>query len=417
MTRLNKFTRLRRYYDGTIYDDSAFKLAHKLYAETKSLLSFLARAVDLDVALIPGVMGAWALEEGTPEAIAKAQTQLYEWSKWAIMGDEWLEDGATLGEAMLKIVPDEVNRTITMQRLKPELCMLVEQHADSETGERVNLALIIDRAAIDEDGKPYEYAEVITPAQVRTYKNGAPTGYAGNPDRYDNPLLFVPVLKAENDSGCRPTFAKTLPQLDSVNELASYLANIIGRHAEPQWVISGADQGELQKGGGNAWFLPTGAKAEALLAQVDVPGVLEFVRELKQETKANLPELAFDDLRTKAQIATDTLDIQLAELNAKIWKMRRRYDSGLIDAHRMAAMAGLMLGIPGLETLLAPHKLDESRPVRPISPQEQMALEQMQLALEMQKSISSGDAMTGLSAVDPTAKQDQPVDHQADSNA
>lgn len=416
MARLSKFARLRRYCDGTIYDDSSFKLAHKLYAETKSLLSFLARAVDLDVALVPGVMGAWALEEGTPEAIVKAQAQLYEWSKWPIVGDEWLEDGATLGEAMLKIVPDEVNRTITMQRLKPELCMLAEQHMDSETSESVALALIIDRSAIDEEGKPYEYAEIITPRQIRTYKNGAPQGYAGNPDRYDNPLRFVPVLSVKNDSGCRPTFAKTLPQLDSVNELASFLANIIGRHAEPQWVIAGADQGELQKGGSNAWFLPAGAQAEALLAQVDVPGTLEFVRELKMETKSNLPELAFDDLRSKAQIATETLEIQLVELNAKIWKMRRRYDSTLIDAHRMAAMAGLMMRIPGLETLLDPHKLDESRPVRPISAQEQIALEQSKLALEMQKSISAGDAMTGLVT---SGAQDAPaqVDNQADNNA
>lgn len=395
-SRLNTFMQYRRYYSGKVYEDSSFKLAHKLYAETKALLSFLARAVDLDVGLVPGVMAPWALAEGTPQAIMDAQKTLYEWSSWDTEGDSWLEDGATCGEAMIKIVPDLDLRQVQMRRIKPELCLLTK-HLDPETQTIVDLALIIDRSATDSEGKNYEYAEAITPTEIRTYWNGAPHGYNGNPDRYDNPLGFVPVVQTKNDSECRPTFAKALPQVDSVNEMASYLGDIIGRHVEPQWAAFGVEEGALTRSGHNTWFVPNpDAKIEALLAAIDIKGTLEFVQELKGETKSNLPELAFDDLRAKDQIATETLEVQLIELDVKIWKMRRRYDAGLVDAHKMAALAAIASGIPDLAVLLAPHGFDWQRPVRPKSRLEEIREEEAELNLELLRSASSPEGMTAL---------------------
>lgn len=391
LQRVGKFSTYRRFVDGTIYRDSNFRLAHQLYAETKALFSFLARAVDLDIALVPGMMAPWALNEDTPNAILAAQAQLYEWSSWPIVSDEWLEDGASLGEAMLKIVP--VPGMVQLQRLKPELCMLTA-HLDPATKQTVDLALIIDRAALDNTGERYEYAEAITPTQIRTYYNGDPHGYNGNPDRYDNPLGFVPVVATSNDSECRPTFAKTLEQITSVNEFASYLGETIGRAIDAQWAITGAEQSDLTKSGGNVWFLPSGAELQAVIAQIDIPGALSFIQEVKMETKSNLPELAFDDLRSKAQIATETLEVQLVELDAKIWKMRRRYDQGLIRAHQMAALAAGLTGVQGLGPLLMPHNMDFKRPVRPISRLEQISIEQAELGLEMSRRLASGENMT-----------------------
>jgi len=391
LQRVGKFTTYRRFVDGTIYRDNNFRLAHQLYAETKALFSFLARAVDLDIALVPGVMGPWALDEDTQGAILDAQKQLYEWSSWPIVSDEWLEDGAALGEAMLKIVPSP--GMVQLQRLRPELCMLTA-HLDPATKQTVDLALIIDRAAIDNTGARYEYAEAITPEQIRTYYNGDPHGYNGNPDRYDNPLGFVPVVATANDSECRPTFAKTLEQITSVNEFASYLGETIGRAIDAQWAITGAEQSDLTKSGGNVWFLPSGAELQAVIAQIDIPGALSFIQEVKTETKSNLPELAFDDLRSKAQIATETLEVQLVELDAKIWKMRRRYDQGLIRAHQMAALAAGLTGVQGLGPLLMPHNMNFKRPVRPISRLEQIQIEQAELGLEMSRRLASGEGMT-----------------------
>lgn len=397
-TRVHRFTRLRRYYDGSIYADSQFKLAHKLYAQTKALFQFLARAVDIDIALIPGVMGPWELQESTAADIIGAQQRLYDWSDWATAGDDWLEDGATLGEAMLKIVPTE--GAVQMQRLKPELCLLTK-HMDPGTQQQIDLALIVDRSSKDASGEYYEYAEVITPMQIRTYKDGEPHPFAMDPesglmvDRYPNPLGFVPVLRTKNDTECRPTFSKLMPQLNSVNEMASYLSDIIGRHAEPQWAAFGVEPSDMTKGGGNVWFMPSpDAKMQAILAEIDIEGTLKFIEAIKDESKANLPELAFDDLRAKDQIATETLEVQLVELDAKIWKMRRRYDAGLVRAHQMAAMAATIYGAGELAPLLKPHSLSYRRPVRPVSRLEQIREEEAELALEMQKTLVRGEAMT-----------------------
>lgn len=392
--RAASFGQYRRYYSGKIYDDTAFKLAHKLYAQTKALLSFLARAVDLDVALVPGVMAPWQLAEGTPPAMMQAQATLYEWSSWDTEGDIWLEDGTTCGEAMLKIVPDVQMSRIKMQRIKPEICLLTK-HIDPATQMTIDLALIVDRGQTDSEGKPYEYGEAITPMEIRTYWNGAPHGYNGNPDRYPNPLQFVPVVQAKNDAECRPTFSKALPQVDSVNELASYLGNIIGRHAEPQWAAFGVEQADMKKDGNNVWFFPPiDSKLQAILADVDVEGTLKFIQELKEETKSNLPELAFDDLRAKDQIAAETLEIQLIELDAKIWKMRRRYDAAMVDAHMMSAMAAVAYGFGDIAVLLAPHRFDWKRPVRPISKLEQIRTQEAELNLALLQSSLSGDGMT-----------------------
>lgn len=403
--------RNRHYYAGTIYDDSGFRLAHKLYAQTKALYSFLGRAVDLDVALLPGVMGPWALAEGTPRAITAAQALLYEWSNWATEGDDWLEDGTITGEPMLKIVPDPELRIVQLQRLRPEVAILVH-HIDPETGQPGELALIVDPEATDATGQRYEYAEAITPSQIRTYRNGEPWGYDGQPDRYENPLGFVPVIKSKNDTDARPTFAKVLPQLNSVNELASYVHNIIGRHAEPQWAAFGVEQSELVRGH-NVWFFPNpSAKLEAILAEIDVEGALSFIQEIKGEVKGNLPELVFDDLRTHSQIATETLEIQLVELDAKIWRMRRRYDAALIQAHQLAAITAGIYGITDLAALLAPHGMDYKRPVRPISRLEQIQLESAELGLEGLRHLGSGEGMTnavngGTTADIETAPEEQ----------
>lgn len=387
----------RHYYEGTIYQDSQFRLAHKLYAATKALFLPLARAVDLDVALIPGVMGPWALDKRATAAQIAAQALLYRWSDWDVVADTWLEDGCTMGEGYLKIVPGD--GMVQLQRLDPASCLMTK-HLDLESHAMTDLALIVDPQA-DAAGEMYEYAEAITPGQIRTYRNGAPWGFEGRPDRWENPLGLVPVVRALHDAHARPTFAKCLPQLDSVNELASYLADIIGRHAEPQWAAIGVEQGELIKSGSNVWYLPGGADIKAILATIDVSGTLEFIKTIGVEMKGTLPELVFDDLRAKDQIAAETLKVQLIELFAKIWKSRRRYDAALIEAHHLAALSAEIMGISGIEALLEAHETDDQRPVLPESRLQAIEVETAELALEAQRHLLRGEAVTN-TAVAPT---------------
>ena len=379
--RKTKYIKYRRYYDGTIYSDSAFKLAHKLYAQTKALYSFLARVVDLDVALVPGLSNSWELE-GDNQEILNARNQLYHWSNWSIAGDSWVEDGVILGEAMIKVVPDVNLGTIQLQRLQPENCLIIG-----------NMAIIADNQRVDDAGVVFEYAEVITPESIRTFKNSEPFDY-GFGAMYDNPVGLIPIVTVENDTDARPTFAKMLPQLDSVNELASYLADIIGRHAEPQWAAFGVEQGDLTKSGNNVWFFPNpSSKLEAIIAAVDIEGTLKFIETIKNETKSNLPELAFDDLRAKDQIATESLKVQLIELQAKIVKMRRHYDNALVHAHQMAAIIGEAYGINDLSALLQPHRIKTDRSILPVNELDEIRLEEARLGLEMQRRLSNGDGI------------------------
>jgi hypothetical protein len=380
--RKTKYIKYRCYYNGTIYSDSSFKLAHRLYAQTKALYSFLARVVDLDVALVPGLSNSWELD-GDNKEILSARNQLYDWSNWSIAGDSWVEDGVILGEAMIKIVPSIDMGTIQMQRLAPENCLTIGA-----------MAIIADNTRIGDDGVMFEYAEVITPETIRTFRNSEPWDY-GFGAMYDNPIGLIPIVIVENDTDARPTFAKMLPQLDSVNELASYLNDIIGRHNEPQWAAFGVEQSDLTKSGDNVWFFPNpNSKLEAIIAAVDIDGALRFIQEIKLETKSNLPELAFDDLRAKDQIATESLKVQLIELIAKIVKMRRRYDNALVHAHQMAAIIGESYNIGDLSALLQPHRIKTDRSILPVNELDEIRLEEARLGLEMQRRLSSGEGMS-----------------------
>lgn len=397
--RHNELDRREGYYDGSVYKGikKAFGdlgiLTPRLYKGIKTLYLHLFRAVDVDAGLIPG---GWAWPEGSPAAWETARQQVFGWSKWNTQGVLYVHYGAQFGLSGIKVVDVRETGQIQLVPCSPEYFMLVPTSSYDPTPA---LAFWLEHREID--GETVEYAEVITPDLVRIFVNGKPAPLDGLEAEYPNQLGFVPYVEVKHKETGDPlgeaTYQMAIPLLDEVNELASYLADIIKKHAEPQWAISGAEASEMVKSGDNVWFLPAGAKAEPLVANVDIGGVGEFLDRIDANVKSSLPELAFDELKAKTQIATATLEIQLMELTLKIKRCRPNYDQGLVDALRMAGRAAATMGLGDIVALddeaLA---LDESRPILPINELDQIALENARLGLEANRRMLSGDGMTGL---------------------
>lgn len=373
--RVKELARRRAYYDGSVYGDLRDRLRWmypRLYRGIKPLYLPLSRAVDVDAGIIPG---GWKLPDDAPRDWEPAIRQVLDWSGWSTDGVLYVHYGAQYGLSGLKLADLRDDRRVVIKPVDPSRFMLVYGSPyDADP------AMSIYCEHRTEAGAICEHAEIITPDEVRTYRDGQLVGVAGRDGSYRNELGFVPYVEVRHIETGDPlgeaTYQKAIPMLDEVNQLASYLADIIAKHVEPQWAIFGAEPGEMTKSGDNIWFIPAGGDARPLVAPIDIDGVLAFVKEMADNVHGSLPELAFDELRSKDQIATATVELQLMELTLKVKRCRPNYDHGLARALRLAGRAAAAMGISELGTLDDDaFGFDAERPVLPLDPKTMLELE------------------------------------------
>lgn len=381
--RQEHFSSLEGYYSGEAYKGFTTKyraFGPRLYKNVRALYLPLARAVDVDAGIVPA---RWSFAADAPAAWTTARDVVFGWSKWQTNGVLYVHYGAVYGCAGLKVSDLRADKKLVITPLSP-LCFMLE--AASEYDPTPARAFYVDSRYTA--GEEYEYAEVLTPDEIRTFKNGEPFGFGGRPERYPNELKFVPLVETRhiNTGGefGEATYAKALPLLDELNMHASYLSDIIQKHSDPQWAVFGAEAGELTHSGDNVWFIPSGGDAKALVPQIDIPGVLEFVREIRDQVKQSLPELSFDNLQNKDNIATATVELQLMELTVKVKRIRPNYDDGLASALRLAGQAASGMGLTTV-TALDDEKLmlDPERPVLPFDKLTELRIEQLQQQIDL----------------------------------
>lgn len=388
----------KAYYDGSIYRNVRERfqalgslqavLGPRLYRGTKAMFLMLARAVDVDAGIIPG---GWTLAADAPLAWTTAMQQVLNWSDWSTDGVLFVHYGAQYGIGGLKVADLRAAQRVVVKPIDPTSFMTVRSGQYDATP---RLGIIIEQRR-GATGDLYEYAEVIEPDRVRTFANGEPVGIDGREPEYTNELSFVPLVEVQHlrtgEEFGETTYQKAIPVLDELNELASYLSDIIKKHAEAQWVITGGDASDMEKSGDNIWFMPQGSDVKALVAGIDIPGVLAYIQEIRAQVEESLPELAFSELKKKDQIATATLELQLAELVFKVRRSRPNYDHGLADALRMAGRAARSMGLMNIAVLDdEAFALDGNRPVLPLDRETAIRIEQAELALEQQRSIVRG---------------------------
>lgn len=383
--RLNTLSTRANYYDGSIYGnvrESLGWLAPRIYKNIKPLFLPLSRAVDIDSGIIPG---GWKLPADDPktETWQQAVDTVFDWSAWDTDGVLFVHYGAEMGLSGLKIADIRTEKRVIIQPIDPTLFMLIGM---SMYDEAPDMCLFVEKRT-GQDGKEFEYAEVIDPANIRTYANGKEQGFDDRDPVYKNELGFVPFVEVRHIETGQPygeaTFQKSITLLDEVNALASQLAVIIQRHSEPQWAVSGAEASDLKHGGESVWFLPEGAEAKILVPQIDIDGVLAFIQEIGKGVKESLPELAFDDLKARDQVATRTVELQLMELILKVKRTRPNYDRGLTTALKMAGRAANTLGVPEIGVLDDDELMfDANRAILPPDELGQIQLETARLELE-----------------------------------
>jgi hypothetical protein len=354
----------------------------RLYKGIKPLYLPLARAVDVDVGIVPG---GWALPDDAPVVWRRGVRRVFGDSRWSTQGALYVHYGAISGLSGLKVVDDRQRERVLIVPVDPRKFMLVyESPFDVEP---IMSIFVEMQGRGDARG---EYAEVILPDEVQTYWRGEPRGFGAREEIYSNVLGFVPYVEIKHFETGDPlgesTYENVIPMLDEVNELASYLADVVKKHSEPQWAISGAEPSALEHSGDNVWFLPQGAEATPLVPEIDIEGVLAFVDRIQINVHDGLPELSFTELRKRERVATATLELQMLELTLKVQRMRSGYDEGLALALRMAGLAGVQMGLQDVAGLADPDvALDEGRRVLPLDEETRLRIESLALTVDAQR--------------------------------
>jgi hypothetical protein len=386
-----------QYYDGSVYQKTkAFFgfLMPRLYGGIKPLYLPLSRAVDIDAGIIPG---GWSLPTDEPNSkVEKWQAAIntvFDWSKWDTDGVLFVHYGAQSGLTGLRIADLREEGRVIIQPVNPLKFMLV---GNSIYTDQPEMAIWVEEL---DDGKPFEYAEIITPESIRTFRDGIPTGFDGREEEYKNEIGFVPYVESAHintgSSFGEATFKKSIPLLDEVNQLASYLADIIQKNTDVQWVAIGVEPSDLEHGGDTVWFAPQGAEFKPIVPGVDIDGVLKFIQEIAKNVKESLPELSFDDIRGNKQIATETIELQLMELILKVKRTRPNYDRALTTALQMAGRAAKTINGLGNLAILDDEELrfDPKREIIPPDVKEQLNIRMLTLqveALERETVINEG---------------------------
>lgn len=397
-TRLKELNLRASYYDGSIYtkNSAIWELGPVIGKEIKPLFLPLARAVDIDAGIIGG---DWLFppveEEPKSDQWDEARDTLFDWSSWDTKGVLFSHYGAMYGVSGIRVAMDEDDEgqeRVILQPARPTCFMLVYSGKYSS---KPALGFWIETQK-DENGEDFEYAEVITPEKIHTYKAGQPYAYGEDGKNvFTNELGQIPIVEVLHiDDGTdhgECTYQKSILLLNELNRTATQLSQAIRDSVDPQAVIAGAEPTDLTRGGAYMWFIPQDATAQFVTPQVDIPGVLSFIKEIKEGVKESLPELLFDEMRKMGQVATPTLLIFCQELVIKIERVRPNYDRGLVNAMKMAGKLS-----PELSALDDPELIfNPDRPILPQTPEEKITLRMQEIELEqLEAGASSREGVT-----------------------
>ncbi len=414
--RVSRYDRLWSLYQNTAYDNLTIYLAsypanHRLYAKTRGLRNPLGAYVDfwqaniwggvLDIAAGDGDETPTALPIVTDnERLRPAIAQVWEWSNWGAKRQVVTLHGASLGDAILKVVDNPTTKKVYLQAAWPGTV------ADCEWDDNGNIKRIVFEYVTSENNVNYTYKEIIEHPSVhgqgsgvrfQTFKNNVPFAYPGN--LYDGrgvaewfaPYDFVPVVHIPFvDAGIgwgTVGFQQVVRLIDETSAKASVINDQLAKELNPPLKAQGVRAGDL------VWatsdnsvpivYLPKPPGESDLTPLVFDMSIDDAVVSLAtdiEQIKELLPELQFSrDMRSGMSGAA--LRTAYSPLISKIQSVRANFDDRLVRAQNMAVAIG---GIRGYGPEFAGFSLDSygagalkhqigNRPVLPRGQDEELA--------------------------------------------
>jgi len=314
------------YLDGSRYSSALNAmswLAPRVAAEIRPLYLPCVRAVNVDAGIVPGFPERWAFAPDVPPSVVAQASSILRASRWDSESPLWISRAASVGEGVLRVSLSSSGVPV-IQSVDP---------AAHYVGPDGLEFLVRDLKTVN---GVIEYAEVVSDEWVLYFRDGVLHSRVRNGLRASHFVRHRHIDNGRAYGDC--AFFVAMSLLDEVNRIATDIASLIHQHKDPQWGVIGAEGGvDLKRGGDNVWFIPQGGDFKVLVPGVDIPGFLEFLREIASQVEKSMPELAFDELTSKELVATPTVELQLLELVLLVRRLRPLYDDALTRALVLAA--------------------------------------------------------------------------------
>lgn len=427
------------YFENTAYRDvhrwtQSMRSTYGLYTHTRSIYSPAMRLAEFWVShLLGGPLDpkAGELRTGTTgsaipivlgesvkvkqgKALRGAIAQLWRDSNWQVGKDIYTRYGSVMGDVGLKIVDDPLRSKVYLQVVHPgsiadvtldpfghvKAYTIEETRRDPRSGNPKQTVTYRETATRDGDSVVYQ-----------TTLNGQPYAWNGVAAEWAEPYGFIPLVITQHlNVGLSWGWSELhagLPKIRELDDIASKLDDQIRKTVDAPWLFAGVKKPEstptVSRTGASGETLPsttnreTGreeipilyasdsqAKAQALIAPLDIPAVIQQVHGILKDLERDYPELALDVIATAgADTSGRALRIAREPVENKVLSRRSSYDSAMVRAQQMAIAIAGFRGYDGYAGFdldsYASGALDHSvapRPVFAVDPMDQLAREE-----------------------------------------
>jgi hypothetical protein len=377
------------------------KDTYDLYRYTRSIFSPAYRLVEfwsshilggsLDPLAGDGVARPSALPIVTEnEAIRAPIAQVWRDSNWQAKKEIWTRFGAAMGDSAVMVVDDPAKQKVQLRVIDPRTLrdvtrdafgnviayILEERKPDPESRSVSGLpAYAIYTEACERIGETIRYSTFRDgrPYDWREYPDGDPR--AGTMVEWTEDYGFVPLVFVQHrDVGLGWGWSELQPSLSKLHELddmASKLDDWVRLAVDCPWLFTGvvapgrsgpmgvtADN-ELMVGGDDdgapkgreripiLYANAADARAQALVAPLDVGAVSAHVASLLDELHADHPELVADNVGANA--SGEARKVAREKVEATVVQRRSGYDDAMVRAHQMAISIGAQKSYPGFQ--------------------------------------------------------------------
>lgn len=302
-------------------------------------------------------------------AIRKPLATLWRWSNWQTRKDIFALRTAVMGDGVIRIVDAPARQKVYLKIVHPGTLKQV----DLDDWGNVKGYEIEERRPDprkDDSTIMVTYREVATRAgdnvAYKTYLDNNLYDWDGNGSSWSVPYTFVPMVLAQhNDVGLDFGMSELFPGLAKfreVDDIASKLSDQIRKTVDSPWLMAGvkrsdlttterssAKDGQAGRQGVPVFYAGADAKAQALVAPLDIAGTSAYILDILKGIEADYPEMTADKNNAQGSISGRALRINRAPAANKVQQLRPNYDDALVRAHQMAIGIGGWRNYPGFE--------------------------------------------------------------------
>ncbi len=354
----------------------ALKTHEQLYKHVRGVYNPVKRLVDSYVSKIyGGVLDIKDAQKGSipidadNDLIYDAITKLWIASQWGQKKSLYTRYGAKFGDSFLKVVDDIHKGQVRLEPVDPMKVKSVEKDPDG------SITKIVFEYYIRKDGQLVKYREEITPdyfdAQTEDgdalYTNGRNEAVT----RWDNEYGFVPIKHIQHtDEGLMYGASCThglFQKINELNDIASILNDGMRRQVNLPLVALNAKVGTMDAGSDQSsdsnntsdnpkkdtmnvlQLIGEKADLKTLSPTVNIADGLANILEILREIERDSPELSLHRLRDSSNLTAPGVRSGYDDAISKFQESRGNYDTGLVDAQKMAISIGGMRGYQGYQ--------------------------------------------------------------------